>query len=309
MKTKNFDDFDAFAASVKDIDSKMLLRDPGRRFWSVSAAELGEMDLQLGLLGSGNIAQGELRSDGFMIYLPLTKNVEYTANGQVLNHDSLAVLEPGCEFCVSTKKPHDWSVVFMPSHLLPGDADLGKSKSCLVTVPNRGMARHLASIMQQIFQSAATCPQFESSPAAQLAAAALFDVATSIIGVKPEAKPNRDGRPKFSRREIIRSCMDTIDQNGDVSLDVRKLALAANVSERTLRNSFNDYFGIGPNRYFQLRQLHTIHCALKNADPSTDTVGGILAAHGEWAFSRFAFRHRKHFGQLPSETLRAKTAS
>ena len=258
MKTKIFDDFDAFAASVKDVDSKMLLRNPERRRWSASAIELGEMDLQLGLLGSGNIAQGELRPDGFIIYLPLTKNVEYTANSQVLNPDSFALLEPGCEFCISTKKPHDWWVVFIPSHLLPGDADLGKSKSCLVTVPHRGMARRFASIMQQIFQSAATCPQFESSPAAQLAAAELFDVATSIVGVKPEAEPNGDGRPKFSRREIIRSCMDAIDQIGVEHLDVKKLALAANVSERTLRNSFNDYFGIGPNRYLQLRQLHTI---------------------------------------------------
>lgn len=306
MKTKIFDDFDAFADSIKDVDSKMLLRNPERRLWSVSAVELGELDLQLGLLGSGNIAQGELRPDGFILYLPLTKHVEYTANGQVVNPDSFALLEPGCEFCICTKKPHDWCVVFIPSHLLPGDADLGKSKSCFATLPQRGMARRFASTMQQIFQSAAACPEFESSPAAQLAAAALFEVATSVIGVKPEAEPNGDGRPRFSRTQIIRSCMDTIDQFGAPALDVRKLALAANVSERTLRSSFKEYFGIGPNRYLQLRQLHTIHQALKNADPFHDTVGDILAAHEEWAFSRFAARYRKHFGHLPSETLRAK---
>lgn len=308
MKTKNFDDFDAFADSIKDVDSRMLLRNPEQRSWSVSAVDLGELDLQLGLLGSGNIAQGELRSDGFMLYLPLTKNVEYKANGQVLNPDSFALLEPGCEFCISTKNPHDWCVVFIPSHLLPGDAELGKSKSCFVTNPHRGLARRFASTMQLVFQSAATCPQFESSPAGQLASAELFETATSVIGVIPQAEPNREGRPKFSRMEIIRSCMETIDQYGVETLDVRKLARAANVSERTLRNSFNDYCGIGPNRYLQLRQLHTIHNALKDADPSTETVSEILVAHGEWAFSRFASRYRKQFGRLPSDTLRGKRA-
>ena len=52
MKTKNFDDFDAFAASLKDVESKMLLRNAERRRWSVSAVDMGELNLQLGLLGS-----------------------------------------------------------------------------------------------------------------------------------------------------------------------------------------------------------------------------------------------------------------
>ena len=53
---------------------------------------LGEVDAiqggwgtdTLGMLGSGNIAQGSLRSDGYLLYRPLNGAAEYTVNGSVL---------------------------------------------------------------------------------------------------------------------------------------------------------------------------------------------------------------------------------
>ena len=107
MRRKEFRDFDAFAESLADIESKMLLRNPTHRIWRSTAVDLDGVGLQVGELGSGNIAQGELRADGYMCYLPLTDGVEYTANGRKLPKNSFAVLEPGCEFCVSTKVAHE----------------------------------------------------------------------------------------------------------------------------------------------------------------------------------------------------------
>ena len=80
MRSQLFRDFDAFSESVRDIDSKMMLRNPKRRIWSISSVDLDGIDVQFGRLGSGNIAQGELRPDGYMLYLPLTDAVEYSAN-------------------------------------------------------------------------------------------------------------------------------------------------------------------------------------------------------------------------------------
>ena len=117
MKNKIFHDFDAFAESVRGIESKMMLRNPKRRIWSTSSVDLDGIDVQVGRLGSGNIAEGELRPDGYMLYLPLTDAVEYSANGTVLDKGSFAVLEPGCEFCISTKVEHDWCAVFVPSRM------------------------------------------------------------------------------------------------------------------------------------------------------------------------------------------------
>jgi len=92
----------------------------------------------------------------------------------------------------------------------------------------------------------------------------------------------------------------------DGSTSVADLAASAGVSERTLRAAFNEYYGVGPIRDLQLRTLHRVHHALAAAEPDETTVANALFEHGVWELGRFAARYRKQFGELPSETLRAK---
>ena len=110
--------------------------------------------------------------------------------------------------------------------------------------------------------------------------------------------------PRVPREEIIRRCQDVLDEHEGQHVLLGDLVAASQVSERTLRTAFNEYFGVGPARYLQLRQLRQVHRTLQTADPTAVTVSDVLVAHGEWQFSRFAARYRKLFGQLPSETLR-----
>jgi AraC family ethanolamine operon transcriptional activator len=98
--------------------------------------------------------------------------------------------------------------------------------------------------------------------------------------------------------------MELLDQQAGTPVSVLDLAAAASVSERTLRTAFNEYFGVGPVRYLQLRHLHRVHRSLKAAAPEEVAVSQILVEQGEWAFGRFASRYRRLFGELPSETLR-----
>ena len=81
MKSQTFHDFDAFVESIRDVESRMLLRNPRRRLWSISLVDLQGVHVQLGRLGSGNIAEGELQPNGYMLYMPLTDACEYSANG------------------------------------------------------------------------------------------------------------------------------------------------------------------------------------------------------------------------------------
>ena len=123
------------------------------------------------------------------------------------------------------------------------------------------------------------------------------DSVKTATGVTRTSKPNR----VISVAEIF----TRFPSRGEHVL-VEELAVAARVSQRTLWTAFNDYFGVGPVRYLQLRKLNQVHRALKAADPEADLVSDILMAHGEWQFSRFASRYRRLFGELPSETLRRK---
>lgn len=311
MKTRIFKDFDEFSHSIRDIaDSRMLMRNARNRMWSIESVDFNGIDVQIGKLGSGNIAQGTLRSDGHMLYLPLTDNVQYTGNGVTIERDSCAILEPGSEFCISTKLAHDWCAVFIPNNALSKlfqdweSPHRLKSGTCRVSSNNSHATRHIRTMVAEIMNAAALHESFSSTPAAATAAANLIEVGTRMIGIAQIENSDRQGRPKISRDQIVRNCMDTLDDRGIGPVSLSDLTSAANVSERTLRTVFREYFGVGPTRFLIIRQLNLVHAALKKADHEHQSVGQILMDHGEYAFSRFASRYKRMFGELPSETLR-----
>ena len=307
MRSQVFQDFDAFAESVRGVESKMLLRNPKHRLWSVTGVDLNGIDIQVGRLGSGNIAQGELRPDGFMVYLPLSAGVEYTVNGNVMEKSSFAVLEPSCEFCISTRVEHDWCVAFIPNRLLSPDYDIVRSThTCRVTRPMDHAAEEFQATILEILQAASLSTFFETTHAAESAAAEVLKLAEIAIGRNQKTSPGREGRPRVPRQLVIRRCLEYLNQRTSVPASVNSLAEASDVSERTLRSIFREYFGISPSQYLQLRLLNQVNRILKTSDKGETTVSNVLVEHGEWAFGRFASRYRQLFGELPSETLQAR---
>ena len=312
MKYQCFQDFDAFAGSVRDIDSTMLLQNPTRFSWSIYHVYLPEIHVQLGQLGSGNIAEGQSWSNGYLLYLPLSDTCAYSANGTVLAKNSFMILEPGCDFCISTKAEHDWCSIFVGSDKIAATRELVEPSSgsekmrCRVSRPNRQLAAQFRALVSPIVTTAANYSEFESAPAARCAAAELLKVASLVIGQGQGGKLKLEGRPKLSREEIIRRSKNLLEEREGEPVLVGELAAGVGVSERTLRTAFNEYFGVGPVRYLQLRQLNQIHRALRAADPEAVTVSDVLFRHGVWELGRFARRYRRLFGELPSQTLRRK---
>ena len=315
MKYQYFRDFDEFANSVSDVDCNMMLQNPVRLIWSINHVYLPEIHVQLGRLGSGNIVEGQSWSNGYVLYLPLTDTCEYLANGTVIDKDSFLILEPGCDFCISTKTEHDWCSIFVPTHNLARGSDLvesslgSKKMTCRVSRYNRQLADQFQELVHQSFITATSHWKFESSPAGHCVEAEFIKLASFVIGQRQEDMPNPEGRPRLSREDIIRRSKELIEARDGEPILVGELASRAEVCERTLRTAFKDYFGVGPVRYLQLRQLHQVERALRTADPEAISVSDVLLQNGVWEFGRFASRYRRLFGELPSETLKTKRSA
>ncbi len=308
MKYKKFNDFDAFASNVRDVDSVMMLQNPKYYSWNIAQMILDGIEVQWGCLGSGNIVEGQSWPNGYLIYLPLTEACPYSANGQLLDKYSFMILEPGCEFCLSSNAEHDWCSIFVPTEKITDGRGLellsnSEKMRCRVSVPNSELAKQFYHVMSEIITTAANCSSFETSPAGKCARAELLKLAPLILGQKQASKPKKEGRPKFSRQEIIRRCKDLLEELNGKPVVVEELATAGKVSERTLRTAFKEYFGVAPVRYLQLRQLHQVHHGLKVAEPEAVSVSELLLQHGVWEIGRFASRYRRLFGELPSDTL------
>ena len=140
--------------------------------------------------------------------------------------------------------------------------------------------------MHSQFATATQHPEFEGSNAATRAARELLEIGGLILQESDAVKPTPTGRPKASRTQMIRRAMESLEEREDVT--VADLAASVGVSERTLRTAFNDYYGVGPIRYLQLRTLHRVHHALKAAESDETTVANALLEHGVWELGRFA---------------------
>lgn len=311
MQTHSFNDFDAFAGSVRDADTDMMIHNPKRHIWSINQVAIGRIHVQLGRLGSGNLVQGQGQADKYLLYVPLSDDCRHALNGEVVTHNAFAILEPGCEFFLTIQGEHDWYSVAIPTDMFARGESAGsqfgsKKNTCRVTRENREYASRLRQSVRDVITAAAKCPQFESLPAAVSAATALARLSSSVLGEQVAAQPQHKGRPKIRRQDIIDRSMAVIDTRDGEPVLLGELAAAAEVSERTIETVFHEYFDVGPIRYLQLRQLNHIHRALRAADPAEVSVSDILVAHGVWEFGRFASRYRRLFGELPSETLKAR---
>ena len=307
---RHYDDFDAFADSVTSFDGRILLNNPGRPEWSISHVDLGGVHVQTGLVGSGNIVEGE-SWDGYMAYLPLTGACKKIINGTEIVEHSILVLEPGSDICLSSAEEHSWCSIFIPAEYWtragnPAELSLdGKKGECRVTRPNAQLATQGRALAKDIQVAAATCPEFAATTAAAIAAAKAIAFVSLVVGKTHNDNLRPIGRPRISRQEIIHRCKRLIEECGGAHIQVSDLTVRAGVSERTLETAFKEYMGTTPSHYLQLRNLRQIRRALRTAESGEKTVTEILAACGEFEFGRFAARYRRMYGELPSQTLQA----
>jgi AraC family ethanolamine operon transcriptional activator len=312
VQREHFRDFDEFVASVQGVDCTMLLQNPARHSWDLSAADISGHRVQFGRMGSGNIVEGQSWKDGYLICLPLSDMCAHAVNGVPIEKGAFMILEPGSEFCLSIKLEHDWCSIFIPARALdlqPGlEAPERDSEKmiCRTTRPNIVLARRFRASVRDILTTASNDALFESSMASTIAAASLVELGSTIIGLRQRSESAHPGRRKLPREEIIRRAGQLFAEREGEHLSMAELVEAARVSERTLRTAFNECYGVSPVRYFQLRNLHRVHCALDKAEPDETTVAQVLLRHGEWEFGRFATRYRRLFGERPSETLKAE---
>lgn len=131
----------------------------------------------------------------------------------------------------------------------------------------------------------------------------LLFVASHALHVSGRAEYTGAGRPRLSRDRVIARSLALIESRTGRPVFVEDLCRATQVSERTLRTIFHEYFGVGPLRLIKVNQLREIRAALLAADPAEQRVWKIAANFGVWDLSLFAHNYKSLFGESPHQTL------
>jgi transcriptional regulator GlxA family with amidase domain len=100
--------------------------------------------------------------------------------------------------------------------------------------------------------------------------------------------------------EVVRAALTFVERSETQNIQVEDLTSAAQVEYRTLLRAFKRYLQV--KRYLKMRQLNLVRCALRT--PEASSAMEVMADFGVTEFGRFATEYKRHFNELPSETLR-----
>jgi AraC family ethanolamine operon transcriptional activator len=305
LQKLTFTDYEAYSGAVGDADLLMMLPRMRQPRWEISTLPVRGVHIQYGREGCGNLVEGAGRDGATVLFLPVAG--VHRANGSPLDDRSVLVIEPRREFSIAVQEPHNWYSVSVPHRAVGDEPSDGEGRMGLgsrVLTPGADSVARIRTLLSQVVEAAQVEPSVLSAHAAVARIEA--ELVAACLPVFGAAPIRRDpvGRAVIPREHIIRSAIGLVEQCPDFTLGVDDMAEAADVSVRTLRKAFLEYFGVPPLRYLTTRRLHEARRALRGADSEATTVTAVATRFGFWQFGRFAAEYRRLFREYPSETLK-----
>ena len=106
------------------------------------------------------------------------------------------------------------------------------------------------------------------------------------------------------RSHVLKRAVDYIKSTPQKSASIRQLCFETGINERTLQRVFLERYGMPPKSYMQAYHLNNVYKALTKSNSGSTYISDIAGGFGYLHMSQLAQDYRRHFGQLPSETLK-----
>lgn len=117
-------------------------------------------------------------------------------------------------------------------------------------------------------------------------------------------EPMPDGHVPGPRATSVERAKTFMHARFDRQLTVPEIAGAADVSVRTLQETFQRHEGCTPMAFLREIRLEKARLGLQLADPDTSSVAAVAISCGFRHMGRFSGAYREEFGEYPGETLR-----
>ncbi|HEY8539911.1 MAG TPA: helix-turn-helix domain-containing protein [Steroidobacteraceae bacterium] len=301
-----FDDFDEFADAIKGAAGRFVPTALSREPWWIESATLGRIELQQFQIGGAAAYAGIGAPDTLTIGIPLSDPRRIRVDGHALEHNSLIYLKPDQPFTTAAREPTRWLAISLPLHANGSSASLFDGEQVLASLEPGTRAQTRPETLDRLRELAVRIGTGEFLDPAAAASAEKEAIAAVLSAIEASSATldRHIGRPQVPRTRVISRALALMESKKGKPLFIDELCRATDVSERTLRNVFQEYFGVGPIRMLKVRQLLEIRAALLEADPGHDTVARTAARFGVWDFSLFARNYKALYGESPSETLR-----
>ncbi|WJR76769.1 helix-turn-helix domain-containing protein [Bradyrhizobium sp. NP1] len=159
--------------------------------------------------------------------------------------------------------------------------------------------RHLLTMIYEtilvtpsVFEDPAVCRTLEDS--------LLFEVASML----PTIRLREYGRSTAARKRTVELACELMLASGDRHISLLDVCKAVGASPRKLGYCFHEVLGTSPMHYWRAMRLNRVRRDLKRCTDRHSGVYDMAVRHGFWHFGQFSLDYKRHFSELPSETLR-----
>ncbi|WP_063683521.1 helix-turn-helix domain-containing protein [Bradyrhizobium stylosanthis] len=249
---------------------------------------------------------GQLGADSFGIGLPWDGDGELSCNGTSAGGAHvLASIDAEIDMC--TPKAFELRGVVASTALIADlaarlDIELPRSvwhQLRVIEMAEAPVAR-LRADLAAIHETITSAPgQFDDPAARQALEDALL---LDIMDMLPTARPSDPGRSAAARRRTVDRARELMHGSGDRALSLLEVCKAVGASPRKLGYCFQEVVGTSPMHYWRAMRLNRVRRDLKRGTDAS--VYDVAVQHGFWHFSQFSLDYKRHFSELPSETLR-----
>jgi AraC family ethanolamine operon transcriptional activator len=252
---------------------------------------------------------GQLGAGSFGIGLPWRGDGEVNCNGASVAGTSRVIACIDAEVDMCTPKAFEFRGVVTSAALIEDLAarlDIALPRAAwhqlrvieMAEAPVARLRAHLSAIHETI----STAPGRFDDPAARQA---LEDaLLVEIMDMLPTARPGESCRSATARKRTVDRARELMRDSGDRSLSLLEVCKAVGASPRKLGYCFQAVLGTSPMHYWRAMRLNRVRRELRRAGDAGTSVYDVAVRHGFWHFSQFSLDYKRHFAELPSETLR-----
>lgn len=308
-----YKDFDEFAAAINGISGRFVPTARSQTDWWLEVHHAGRVAVQQVQIGGAATFVGNGADNAITLGIPVATKQRTRIDGQSIEDNSFILSKANLPFTFATAQATRWAGIHLPldhASLAPElvdslDAEAPRGTHAKTHLPYVTAARLLIS---RLFADDAS-NEFSEPAVARAMEEEIVAISSRVLEASSRVQHAPVGRPRFPRDTIVAKALKVIEGNEGQPLLLRDLCRTTQVSERTLRNIFQEYFGVGPMRMLKVNQLCEIRSALIAAEPGENTVTSIVTHFGVWDFSSFARNYKALYGETASETLRRPAAA
>jgi AraC-like DNA-binding protein len=306
-------DLESYAHHDTPPGYEMTTTGPATGPYVLHRARFDRAAVQFGLECGPNIGHAAI-PDFVVVFHVTTGGPPPLTNGTPLTRTRMAVIGPGTDQIEAVRGAGRWATFATTPDLARGvEASLGlrnptfePGRVRVVTMP-RAAADALRMTLAETYRRIAESPRdFDDEDVRTRTHRELSERFVAAAAGRPVAPPA--GLAAQDHERILLACMRVLGARPLDVVTIADLCCAADTSQRTLTRVFHESFDVSPARYLRLRRLNQVRAHLRRAAPPPASVTAAATRFGFFELGRFAGEYRRLFGELPSDTLRKRTA-